>query len=342
MSNENFEWKEIINSNEWDEILASLQGHPLQSAKWGDARKINELIKDIRWAVFKNGEPIYLVRFETRLFLGFLKIAWVPRGPTELYSNYSLILKEEFLQRLKKIGFYFCIMSPWRETVELKHSNQRTQTIWIDLTLGKEKLFQNFSSSLRNDIRNAKRKNLFVEISKKPEDIALFYGLCKKVSLGKRFPLHTSENTVQRLILENTGNKSVESHLFIARHEGKFCGGLLIIRCGLTVHNWLTAYDREFAKLNIGATLHWEVAQWGAAQNCKLYDLEGIDTKNNQNVYNFKRKMKGKIISLPELELYPLNLLAKIGTKCLNINNGLSSFFKNIKIWKFNKRVIVK
>jgi hypothetical protein len=61
-------------------MLAALDGHPLQSAAWGDARRAVEGIEELRLAAFIGDEPVLLARVELRPVLGE-RGGWVPRGP---------------------------------------------------------------------------------------------------------------------------------------------------------------------------------------------------------------------------------------------------------------------
>ncbi len=305
-----YEWKEDLESQKWDTILASLCGHPLQSAKWGDAKMLSNGTKDKRWAVFKDGKPIYLIRFEERYLLKYIKIAWVPRGFSELNENEELIIHNEFLKRLKQNFFSLCIMSPYKHTTVKKVNHFTQYTIWLDLKLGTEKLWANLHTNFRRHVRNARRNEVLVEETIDPHDIHAFYKLCTLTSLQKKFSLHTSEISVNYLI-SKINSESVSSHLFVARYQGKLCGGLFVIRCGESVHNWLAAVDRDYSKLSIGEILHWEVAEWAVDQKCKLYDLEGISDLNS-STDRFKKKLGGTVITFPGEQLYPLHMSTRI------------------------------
>ncbi len=89
-----YEWKKDLSRAEWDNLLQQLDGHPLQSAAWGDSKNLSSHTKDHRWAIYQNGSPIFLVRFEERILLNFLKIAWIPRGPViNKGDNFSSLKK---------------------------------------------------------------------------------------------------------------------------------------------------------------------------------------------------------------------------------------------------------
>lgn len=324
-----YEWNTNLNSIEWDKLLTTLNGHPLQSAQWGDSRKIADNIEDSRWAAFKNGKPVFLVRFEKRLFLKFIKIAWVPKGPTILDQDCEVEIREEFLSRLKREKYLVCVFNPWKKILESEGNSKKsvTQTVWVNLNLGTEKLKQNLSKHFRNDILRAKKKGVLVEKVKDETNVKLFYELCQSVSHAKNFDLNTSE----LLMLNLLHREGLDSQLFVAYFEEKLCGGAFVIRSGESVHYMWGATDRNFSKLSIGEVLQWEVIEWAVSQKCHKYDLEGIDFKNNPGTYNFKKKLAGEIITLPGKQIYILNKFVRSLLKYSKILKWLNLFYARLK-----------
>ena len=104
---EKYHWREDLNTQEWDSLLAASQGHPLQSASWGEARKAIDGIEDYRLAAFRGDQAVYLARLEKRHLFNFIKIAWVPRGPTVSQQANEPVLQEAFFQQVRKKGFLF-------------------------------------------------------------------------------------------------------------------------------------------------------------------------------------------------------------------------------------------
>ena len=297
------EWKENIDSDAWDSMLTDMQGHPLQSAYWGDAKKSIENSKDIRFLAFKNGKPIFMARCEERRFLKIFKIAWVPQGPVvENGSSYGG-LQREFFRRLKEKGFFFCVINPRKKISSEKIKGTSAKTIWIDLTLGKDKIWSNAAKQFRSDVRRSKKFGILIEKSNKENDIKSFYELCTRVSKTKKFSLYGSIELMSRLIKKLTCEK-IESCLFRATYQEKFCGGAFVIRCGSSVHYMWAAVDRALSRFNIGEAIQWEIIEWALEKKCRLYDLEGIDSKKNPGTYHFKKKLGGEIITLPRKRIY--------------------------------------
>src|SRR3990167_485672 len=301
--NNHYEWKENINLEEWDTLLSNLNGHPLQSTIWGEARKLSCGIKYHCWAAFKNNVPVFLVRFEERIFLNYFKIAWVPKGPTYLEENNSAV-KFDFFKRLKKKGFFLCATNPWKK-IELSNAiHSDFYTIWIDLTQGKEKIWGNLNKQCRYDIKKAKKMDVKIIKTTSQDDFKAFYSICESVSKYKKFELGNSAPLMSFLLSNN--NPTIESCLFIAKHENNLCGGAFLMRCGESVHYLWGAVDRNFSHLCIGESLQWEIIKWALEKNCTKYDMEGISEKQDSGVDRFKKKFGGSVVACPNIQFFPL------------------------------------
>ncbi|OGT45938.1 MAG: hypothetical protein A3E83_02540 [Gammaproteobacteria bacterium RIFCSPHIGHO2_12_FULL_41_20] len=301
-----YEWKDNLSAEEWDTILSKLNGHPLQSAQWGDSRKSSCGINYYRWVAFKGGIPVFLARLEERYYLKFFKIAWIPKGPVTLdYSD--KVIEKEFLHQLKKKQFILCVTNPWRRIEPINNINSYYYTVWIDLTVGKEKLWMNLQKQCRNDIKRAKKLGVVISQSDSLDDLNAFYSICERVSKSKGFSLGNAHNTMHHLLLNQYDCDSVKSHLFLARYEGNICGGAFLMRCGEGVHYLWGAVDRnKYSHFCIGEALQWGIIEWASDNNYKKYDLEGISSKQNSGVDHFKKKLGGTIIAYPNIQVYPL------------------------------------
>ncbi len=315
---EKYHWREDLNAQAWDRLLAATQGHPLQSARWGDARKAIDGIEDYRLAAFSGDEAVYLARFEKRRVLNFFKIAWIPCGPTVSPHANEPALQAAFFEQLRQRGFLCCTTTPWKKSNPQKISRSPTHTIWLDLTIGKEALWRNLSKQCRYDVRQAKKKGVIVEKTTSQADLLSFYALCQSVSHTKKFALSGSAALLSQLT-QNPSQNGVESFLFKALLQDKLCGGAFVIRCGDSVHYMWAASDRAFSQCCIGEYLQWEIIEWALGQQCKLYDLEGIDPIQNPGTYHFKKKFGGEIITLPGNQIHILNNPLKAAIHFFNL-----------------------
>jgi hypothetical protein len=297
------EWKKDPPAAEWDHALAELFGHPLQSCLWGDARRHLDGIVQHRWLARRDGEPIWMIRVEERRVLGG-KIAWAPRGPTGRTPELGLSTPPEFESYLRTEGFAILISDPWikvRDSPQQPTSGVRRgkpQTIWLDLSVGKEVIFENFHKHVRNGVRRAGRGGVHVETTRDPVRIAEFADLCERISAQKGFELRVTSALIGALLNHSTSGEAAEAALFVALKDGKFGAGLLILRVGRSVHLIGAGTNRDFRQERVGEACHWGVIEWAIARSCTRYDLEGIDPINNHSGYEFKKRLGGGEVML--------------------------------------------
>lgn len=325
-----FNWKENLSTDEWDDMIARFGGHPLQSTIWGEARKANDNIQYHRWVAFTNNNPIFLARFEIRTFLKWFKIAWLPRGPIILDASLRSTVYEAFFNRLKQKGFIFCITNPWKKLTEATNKKNTFLTIWLDLTIGKEALWNNLQKQFRYGVRRAIKLGVKIERSQSTDDIVAFNQLCASISIKKDFQMRTSSALMSALT--NGNSKSIEAHLFTAKFEDKLCGGAFIIRCGDSIHYMWGGIDRAYSHLCVGEAIQWAAVEWAVDQSCKLYDLEGITANQNSGVDIFKKKLGGEVVINPGINIHalywPHNLLAKCSSLIVEVVPHLKKYKK--------------
>ncbi|OGT37639.1 MAG: hypothetical protein A3F12_04990 [Gammaproteobacteria bacterium RIFCSPHIGHO2_12_FULL_38_14] len=303
-NNFNYEWNENLTESEWDKFLSQLNGHPLQSAKWGNSRHLANKINDYRWAAFKNNAPVFIARFEERRVFKFFKIAWVPKGPIVADDENESVLYKQFLNRLKNQGYFLCAVNPWKQVEIIDDKYSAFYTIWIDLTLKKDKLWEGLHKQCRNDIKRAKKNGVLVEKSKSIEDLNKFYKMCELISKYKGFSLRSSKQLMLNLFTNN--DEYVESTLFLAKHDSNICGGAFILRCGKNIHYFWGAVNRQYSHLCIGELLQWEIVEWASSCGLTKYDLEGLSSNQNGGVDKFKKKFGGTVIAYSNIQIYSL------------------------------------
>jgi hypothetical protein len=306
------EWDKVPPPAEWDHALAALSGHPLQSCLWGDARRAVDGIAQHRWLARRDGEPIWMIRVEERKVLGG-KIAWAPRGPTGRTADMSLAVPPGFDARLRAEGFALLICDPWvadRETAppDTKAARTKPQTIWIDLSAGKDAVFGNLHKHVRNGVRRAAKTGVSVETTCDPKRIGEFVDLCSSISAQKGFELRATSDFVNTLLKDSRNNKDAEAVLFVSLKNGKLGAGLIALRVGHSVHMIFAGTNRDLRQERVGEACQWGVMEWAIARGCTRYDLEGIDPANNASVYEFKKRLGGDEITLHGHVHVPLNL----------------------------------
>jgi hypothetical protein len=312
-SESHIEWIDDVNPAEWDRALALLGGHPLQSALWGEARREVDGIEDRRWMALRAGIPVWMARFEKRSLPVIGQIGWVPRGPTGNLPAATDRLPTYLIDRLKQSGIIVLITDPWQRADNdiPQTSHRKPRTIWIDIGAGRDSLWRNLDKQWRYGVGRAQRLGVTIETSRSSEDCEHFFKLCADISHVKDFRLPGSLALIKRLI-DTQGGGAVEAQLFVARCQDRISAGAFVIRCGSSLHYFWGGTDRAFAKERVGEAVQWAVIEWGVTNNCKIFDLEGIDAEGNPGVYAFKKKMGGTEVVLAGKKYYPLGTRGRL------------------------------
>jgi lipid II:glycine glycyltransferase (peptidoglycan interpeptide bridge formation enzyme) len=305
----NNEWLADARKSEWDGYLAQLGGHPLQSALWGNARHHVDGIADQRWVLTQDGRVTALLRVEHRRVPGLGFVAWAPRGPAGnlAESEFGRILND-----LKASGCVLVVLQPNSGAGfnGVRQCEGAYRTIWLNLTRSEDELWRNLDKQWRYGVRRAAREGVISGTTHSDDDIETFFRLCMQVGRLKGFDMPGSLPLMKYLLKE--GGPGVNAQLFVAKLNGEVKAGAFIMRCGTSLHYFWGAVDRTSPKLRAGEAVHWAVIEWGVAQGCSLYDLEGINPRGNPGVYEFKRKMGGEEIFMPGKEYLPFTTLGSV------------------------------
>ena len=295
-------WKEITDFELWDRNLALLNGHPLQSALWGEARKQVDGYDSLYLMLQDNGVPVWMARVETRKLPILGKVAWIPRGLSVPTGVVSVDIEAAFRLELSKRGFCMSIIDKYEEAV----TDSDVHTIWIDLGQELDLLKKRIDKQWMYGVRRAAREGVETVRASSAIEVSEFYRMSLEVSQRKGFELPGSEALMQQL-LRSTSALGQEMHLFLAKHEGKIGAGVFVARSGRHAHYFWGASDRALSRQRVGEAVQWAVIEWALAQGCNRYDLEGIDPINNPGVYAFKKKMGGDEVRLRGKFTTPLN-----------------------------------
>jgi len=305
-------WTECADPDAFDATLASLAGHPLQSALWGNARnKVDGVSQLLLQYQTVPGEITGLARVEERSipFLNVGKIAWLPKGPV-LVGDGASIAEASLLAELKRRGFMACITD--RYAVSQTPHLQSPRTIWLDLTLGVAALSKELDSQWRYGAKRALREGVLVRTTTKPAEVSTFFRLCNSLSVSKGFSLPGSEALMTELICADAPSTAVGMTLYVGEVGGEMAGGAVVARSGRHLHFFWGASDRRYSKHRVSEAVQWQVIEDGVAAGMARYDLEGIDPVGNPGVYQFKRKMGGTELVLQGQEVTPLSWTGRV------------------------------
>jgi hypothetical protein len=303
---------------EWDCALATLRGHALQSSVWGRARAMVDGVVEHRWLLRCGGKPVWMIRVEERKFGPIAKIAWAPRGPAGETAELTLSTPPGFPERLRAEGFSLLITDPWIKVnggaanFPDDVSGATPKTIWLDLSQGTDAIFQNLHTQTRKGVRRAARSGVVVETASEPARIGEFANLCASISDRKGFKLQVTPAMIGTLLSLAADSEHVKTAQFISLKDGKLGSGLFVICVGRNIHQIWGGTNRDLRQERVGEACQWATIEWAVALGCTRYDLEGIDPINNPSVYEFKKRLGGKEVTLYGHKHLPLSSVGRL------------------------------
>lgn len=298
----------------WEGLVASSGGRPLQTALWAEARAKGDGTQSERLLLERYSRPALLARVEIRHQRIAGKVAWLPQGPvyidTESAYEAFRVLKAELRAR----GYQLCFESPYPDAPPgySEHGisiGKPAQTSVIDLSVGEATLWNGLSSNWRNNVRAAERSGMHVGEARDPGSIRQFVEECERLSTYKGFRYQGSAPLLCSL-LHDSGNRDVVAKLYTASLGPRFRGGVLVMIVGRTMQLMFSAAGR--GEPSPGRLLQWTAMKAAMAANVTRYDLGGMDPDGNPGVYEFKRQMRGKLLTVPPIRVSVLGLRGRV------------------------------
>ncbi|MEZ5815607.1 MAG: GNAT family N-acetyltransferase [Hyphomicrobiaceae bacterium] len=299
----------------WDREIARLNGHPWQTAHWGRAEHVAHGAPSTRLWLKQDGRTVQMARVEERNRFGY-RAAWIRRGPVSPDGG-EMPVAPAIRDWLKEAGYAAVVATPWTRYKGKVQPNTH-KTIWIDLSIGIDRLWSERHHRLRNAVRRCERLGVKVYFTEDPDDIKAFIALCEDLSRDKGFKLRTSEALVRELV-KPPYDDTAEAKLFVAKVDGVIAAGAMIARCGQSIHYMGGSSDRHYSNLRLAEVIHWKAMDWAVKRNCRLYDLEGIDPVGNPGVYAFKKRLGGDEVELEGSQLAGLSTLGKLSSPLVNM-----------------------
>jgi len=295
-------WKVIDDTTPeaWDELLASSGGHPLQTALWGEARANAEGTESERLLVQQDGRTVLLARVEMRRRKLVGKIAWLPQGPMYLDAQAAFDAHVRLKAELKARGYHLLFENPYvaeppRYREHGVPMGEPTQTIITDLSMGENAVWNKVSSNWRNNVRTAERKGICVSEAYDADSVRQFVAACERLSDTKGFRYQGSEALISRL-LRGTNARRVFAKLYCATLANRFIGGLCVMTVGTTMQNIFSAAVR--GEQSAGRLLQWTAMKSAVNAKVTRYDLGGVDPVANPGGYEFKRQIRGELVTV--------------------------------------------
>jgi serine/alanine adding enzyme len=267
----------------WDETILALDGHPLQSAAWGDL-KAQYGWRTVRLAS-RDGSAAAQVL--VRPLLG-LAVAYVPRGPIfsgRPETDGALVRAIARHARRRRAAFIRLEADTHENTPRAaalhellrrhrfraaSRTIQPRASLTVDLRPAETELLASFSKGHRADIRRAERDGVVVRAGS-DEDARILHDLLQATQQRKDFAIHSA--AYYRSLLRSFGDGA---RLFIAEHGGGPVGASLVLAWGGRGIYLAAGSNEQGLKHRAGHLLQWHAIRWARERGALTYDLWGI------------------------------------------------------------------
>ena len=173
-------------------------------------------------------------------------------------------------------------------------------TYIINLHESIETIWKKLNKKARNQIRQAQKNNVKVEISDIENDFSEWWDIYSNTANRKDFILESYS-----FIKELFENKLI-SRLFVAKIDNKIISGNLILLSNTGILWKLGGSNNEYSGYRPNHLLQWEIIEWAKKQGYLYYDMGGaisprydmngvpIDEGKGEGPSSFKRKFGGE------------------------------------------------
>jgi len=307
------EWIADLPGIEWDRQLAEWQGHPLQSALWGDARDRAGDPPHLRLLGLAANRPVCLARIEQRRIPAFGQVAWISKGPTYAPGAEISAVHAALVAELRRRGFILALETPYSSlhvASKWHHRGPLNQTLILDLEDSEDAIWAKLPAKVRSQIRSAERKGVVVQETRNSSEVTQFHAICASISRLKGFELPGSRELMHQLVsaCPYPADSPVKVRMLIARLGETIVGGYAFFTIGRRTHTIWSGFERASGVSGASDLLVWSTMRLSFRAGVRSFDQEGIDKKNNPSTFNFKRKFCDNEIYVPGLHAYALGV----------------------------------
>jgi len=322
----------------WSEFVESHpNGNPFQSPQMYEVYSLTKGMEPSAIAIFDNDQMIGLLVTNTiyqfnsiSLIKNLSKRALIIGGPLVTGNNKvrvgNLLIKQH--EKLVGKSILFTEFRNLYDNSKNKYFHKNGYrynphlNYLVDLTIGKENLWNNLSQSKRRYIRKGLKQSNIKTIDTKDDFIPFYHKLKDFYTEKVRKPLpHISHfESLFDIFKPNNMLK-----IFTVEKEGSLKGGIICILYKNTIYEYYIFSERG---KNIFASeiCTWEPINFGSLNGFKTFDFMGAGKpKDNYGVQKFKEGFGGDLVQYGRFQKIHLPLISNIATSVQPIYSKLFS-----------------
>ena len=320
----------------WNDLVKSVaEGTIYQTDYWGNYLKNSGKGRPYYLAFYNNSETpicILLICFENNWHKfkniprfvknksNFTYASWI-NGPLILQNGLSYAILQQIICEIEKICIKNNTIAIRNVTLPLEYGTMENKyndfenilmknnsfyykewkTAFIDLSLGKETIWNSFKAGTRQDVNRAKRDNLKVAELEKADLGSYSHILAENMRRNKMImPPHYPDDKMWEALKCN-GYEALR--VLSVKKNDILLGALGLIEYNGIIFQIGTAQsnDTYLNKLNVNDLIKWEAISWGADNNKRIYDLTGVapvpSNEKEEGIKRYKLKWSNSIIT---------------------------------------------
>jgi len=183
-----------------------------------------------------------------------------------------------------------------------KHDGHAYRTLRLDLRPSVELLRKQLDQKWRNCLNGAERNGLAVLEGTSLELYDKFVAIYEGMMARKQFETTIDVHEFRRL--QRDLPEEHKMRIFLCEKDGKKLNAIIVSALGETGIYLLGATSEEGLRAKGAYLLQWRAVQWLKEQDCRWYDLGGINPETNPGVFHFKSGLGGQdVLQLGVFEL---------------------------------------
>lgn len=198
----------------------------------------------------------------------------------------DLIRKKAVYSEIRNMDYNSAITDIYSNMgyLENEHFNS-----YIDLTIGKDGLWDGLKRDKKRGIKKAEKKGIYVDLCDDKDDLPLFYDMLKETYAHAKIPLADYSLFESVFDILMPVNKAL--FLFAKGDNGKPIAAQLALLYDQRIYAWYTGAIRDELQKHPGDCLIWYLLKYGSENGYELFDFGGGGSPTKkQNLREYKSR----------------------------------------------------
>jgi hypothetical protein len=301
--------------NDWDDkISKSEQGTVFNTGFWAEILKDVFGVNNKVFCIVKNGNILGALPVFYKKRYGINVITQIPltlyNGSLFFFDNeiksqkreqYRSEMLESLITQIQK-EFGFCNFSNHPSINDVRPFYWNKWEIIPQYTyriaLGdEEKMWENFSSSLRRKINHGDNECFIIKEENDPDNLINLHW----ESYSRKGMNTIIDRALMKKFIKKTLEKNIGKIFTISDNKGVITSSRAVLCWNNIVYDWIAGTSVKSKESNSTHFLLWKILQIYSRKGCRFFDFMGANTKK---ILDFKRSFGGELTTYYEVKHY--------------------------------------